>query len=584
MIKQNFIIPLEAYSKKIKLYFFGEAGGYSDIVVMNGITEELLLRIKDAAKHASKDSLYPFKTIEIDNLEPGRYSLFAINADATERSYKTDFVVTGDSKQDFLSTAISFSGVSNSNVDAIVTEISDKSNVPDWLFKKYMEEKDDEQKEEIAMVLDAYVTMLNAKIKNQNLTYPNLEINKFDGSFEMDPSAARLLRFDLTRNDVDQLEPQMLTNKQTISMRGNTLYLYVEVGEDDLPMSQQLVFVPNHDIRDNWARKEIERINKYQSAIETTVDYPAAYLEFTDLEREYITLIDRMQPSTAWVTAPDITCEYGYITASINSDDKPFFRMLGDNLYLAFSEPELCLEKGNQRTIPFSDSMRFVSDILYLIDEDYFYWIEDSSGRIISDIRLFNFDMAEHEDFNDRIRRLFISKYQGHLDPYAMAKHSGVASCIKDAAQSCIEENDVSISNFHTRVLEYLCTTKKMNIFPEIAMCIEEDHTVYGDYYTKFFDSALRYKYKQDTIVLPPGNNIVYRIDTYKFGERKTSYIPCNSKTAIERRFYCEEFVIISAINTEDMRMSGFILLDFSASNIRANVYQFLIDTAEVIY
>ena len=584
MIKQNFIIPLEAYSKKIKLYFFGEAGGYSDIVVMNGITEEILLRIKDAAKHASKDSLYPFKTIEIDNLEPGRYSLFAINADATERSYKTDFVVTGDSKQDFLSTAISFSGVSNSNVDAIVTEISDKSNVPDWLFKKYIEEKDDEQKEEIAMVLDAYVTMLNAKIKNQNLTYPNLEINKFDGSFEMDPSAARLLRFDLTRNDVDQLEPQMLTNKQTISMRDDTLYLYVEVGEDDLPMSQQLVFVPNHNIRDNWARKEIERINKYQSAIETTVDYPAAYLEFTDLEREYITLIDRMQPSTAWVTAPDITCEYGYITASINSDDKPFFRMFGDSLYLAFSEPELCLDKGNQRTIPFSDSIRFVSDTLYLIDEDYFYWIEDSSGRIISDIRLFNFDMSEHEDFNDRIRRLFISKYQGHLDPYAMAKHSSVASCIKDAAQSCIEESDVSISNFHTRVLEYLCTTKKMNIFPEIAMCIEEDHTVYGDYYTKFFDSALRYKYKQDTIVLPPGNNIVYKIDTYKFGERKTNYIPCDPKTAIERRFYCEEFVIISAINTEDMRMSGFILLDFSASNIRANVYQFLIDTAEVIY
>lgn len=587
MSYQNYIIPVESFSKSLKFYFFGENGGYDDIVIINSLTGKVAKRVRGVKEYMEKDKFFPYKTVTIPELEPGQYSAFVMDSGETKRGYDVKCIVTGDNKQAMLKTAIRMSGVKNDDVDALIEDISDKSNVQGWIFKKYLEIDENENetlKMDMALVLDAYISILNTRIKNIKLTYPNLEINPFDGSFEMDPSAARIMRFDLTHSCVDQIEPEMLTNKQLVSMRDNTIYLYVEVDEEGLPMTQQIVFVPSYTIRDKLVRKEIERIKKYKAAIETTIEYPASYLEFSEQEREYITLIDKLQPYTAWVTAPKITIESMYISAEINSDDKPFFSIAGDDLYLAFSETELCLIEGNQRTVPLPRSTRFFMDDLNMLDEDYFYWIENGQGKILSDIRLFNPSSDDYDDFNERVRLLFLSKYQDHLIPYATAKHSDSMQAIKDAVASLVENDDVSISNLHTSVLNYLCTSKRMRQFPDIAICVEEDHVLYGDYYTKFFDAPIRYKYKQDTIVLPPGENILYRIDTYKFGSRKTVYIPCKERTAIEHRFYSEEFAIISAINMKDMKMSGFILLDFSASNIRANVYQFLMDTAEVIY
>lgn len=583
----NCIIPVESFSKKLKLYFFGESEGYDDIVIVNSITGKMVQHIQGAKNYMERDVFFPYKTITISGLEAGRYDVFAMDAGRTKRTDSVKCIVTGDSKQTMLKTAIRLSGVENNDVDLLVEDISDKSNVQGWLFKKYLEvdEEDDEfLKMDIALVLDAYISILNTRIKNLHLTYPNFEINQFDGSFELDPSAARVVRFDITHSCADQIEPEMLTNKQLMSMRDDTLYLYVEVDDNGLPMSQQIVFVPSYEIRNKLVQKEIERIENYKAAIETTIEYPASYLEFSEQEREYITLIDKLQPDTAWVTAPKLTIESAYISAEINNDDKPFFSVVGEDLYLAFSETELCLVENNQRTIPLPRSTRFLMDDLNMLDEDYFYWIENGQGKIISDIRLFNPARDDYNDFNNRVRLLFLSKYQDHLLPYASVKHGDSVQDIKEAVSSCIEEDDVSISNLHTKVLERLCTSKKMRQFSDFAMCMEEDHTLYGDYYVQFFDGPVRYKYKQDTIVLPPGEGILYRIDVYNFDSHKTYYIPCEYFTAIEHRFYDDEYAVISAINMDDMKMSGFILLDYSASNIRANVYQFLVNTAEVIY
>ena len=81
------------------------------------------------------------------------------------------------------------------------------------------------------------------------------------------------------------------------------------------------------------------------------------------------------------------------------------------------------------------------------------------------------------------------------------------------------------------------------------------------------------------------GQDILYKIVTYDFEEgRKVEYVPALKQSTREYRFDNVEWAYVTAIDVNDMRTSGYIMLDFSKRGISADVHTYMAMSVEVGY
>lgn len=297
--------------------------------------------------------------------------------------------------------------------------------------------------------------------------------------------------------------------------------------------------------------------------------------------------------------SPSLSYEHGIITVTSFEDDIPLLAEIQDRAYLAINEPEYCLDDNHRRfQADAAESFTIQNEFAGLGAEPYLYWWEDVYGTILSDIKLFDLSSAESpvaliqnqdSSFNEQMRQYNLYRYQQHLVPYLIG-HSSEENkdknynLLQNSLAVAEEDTDCDSSSLARHILQWNCTSDNLYNFSSFASVMMQDFILYSRFRTDFFQQPFIYWDKQDTVVLPSGNEeILYKIEKYSISNGYTAeYMRAQQDTATEYRITNAEYAFVTAINTEEMRISGFLMIDFSRGLFAAELSRFMLPDVEV--
>ena len=193
-------------------------------------------------------------------------------------------------------------------------------------------------------------------------------------------------------------------------------------------------------------------------------------------------------------------------------------------------------------------------------------------------------DQESNDDFNERLRKLHMYQYEKHLKPYASKNYPNVLSKIEAALSYCESAMTCNVTDIASTVIDQCMNYENTLLLPDIISAVMRDKTVYGDYVVKFFETPIRYKYDDFTLVLPPDSGVLYRLERYSYVNGRTvDYFAAKRLEAIDYHFYDCDFAVFSAVDVRTGKSSGFLLFDFDYTREgRTKVTRFLIDALEV--
>ena len=595
IVYENTILPVDVYGDTVKMIFCGDYFDHKYIIAENTRTKEKLSSVV-SDDDLYTDSLYKYKCYDFSKLPEGEYVFYTSNNEDS-RSSGIKLTVTQEDKDAILLRAIDLYNIRNdSAVREYCNKVKNDNDIILDIFKKYKNTENEKDKQDYAYALYGYIDILNTRTKKLSLTSTKFYIDSDTNSFEFEPNCQYVLRFDIGRNKIDKFEKAILNESYTVLEEDDSLYVYFEFNERGLISNYTLSFVPNNSIRTAIKKAKMDIEKTYQRALERTVDYPLAYLTFSDKELEFISIIDKLRLDVPLFKVPDLSYEYGYIKITPPEEYAKLFDLIADNLYLAINEPEYCLQDNRRRVQMRSYEFTQYVDKLGLGAEPYIYWLESENGTIVSDIKVIDlssdiepidilYDSGFNKDLNERIRKFDIYHYKKHLIPYIYINAYDKNSMLDDAIKICDEDEISDSPNIARHILEQNFTKNNLFDFEELAEAVMEDKFVYGRINQYMFSDPIYYRYKKNTIVLPIAKNVVYHIEMFNLEDGyHDEYIPSSSTTTKEYRFDGEEYAFVSALNINTMQTSGFIMLNFSKHSLRADTKKFMIEKAEVGY
>ena len=281
------------------------------------------------------------------------------------------------------------------------------------------------------------------------------------------------------------------------------------------------------------------------------------------------------------------------LTVDIDDWTYDFIKASNKDIYLSIIETELCLNPNDIRRKKIeSQNFNIHFSVFKILDENYFFWLEDEYGNKLSEIKTMILDSNGinissedlSDDLNNRIRKLNIYNYTQHLYPYINNMYPSMYEKISEQIDISFEDETINISNMERSIFNSLCTVQNMAHFTNIARCILEDRLLYGKYRAEFFEEPIIYRYKNNTIVMPDRSNLLYAFEKYSIANGYSiEYIISDPIKATEYRFEDCDYGIVRAFDLDGFISSGFIFIDFSKNKIKNNIYQYLLDTVEVV-
>ena len=599
MLARNTIMPVELYGDTLKAMFFGDYYNHSTVIIQGVPSGDILNKIENVTQMVENDDVLIYPCIEIKGLEQGTYIIYTTTADGSEQSTGYSFTITGDSKAQVLQQAAESIGTwQNTYVKNAVEDISNSSNEIKWLRQKYDEAKSASDKLDIALTLYTYVELLNKRMQKCGFTSEPFVLSNLDATFHLDGEAIRVVRHNMLNKKCDVFIPRPLQETCHMQEEDNEVYLYAEIGESCLPINFAISFKLDTKTASLIKENIIQRGEVLQRALERTIDYPQSYLAFSERELEWVSIIDKLRGGTPMFRSPKVLYEHGVITISPHEDDTQLLNLVSGNLYLAINELEYCLDNNRRRVKMQPQEFYLFNDSLGLGTEPYLYWIENQDGQILSDIKVLNlsvdsemggivYDTDDEKYINERLRKLELYHYKKHLVPIAQNNTSNqkVFDKIMESFAVCETDGETAPAGVADNIIDRNLTRNNIMIFAELRQAVVKDQITYSKYGTEIVKDPFYYRSKLNTIVLPMGQDILYKIVTYDFEEgRKVEYVPALKQSTREYRFDNVEWAYVTAIDVNDMRTSGYIMLDFSKRGISADVHTYMAMSVEVGY
>lgn len=594
MIYTNLVVPIDCYDRTMQVLYWGTLLNHPHIVIKSTRREEVLA-VDNAIEYADKGAIFPFPTIEIDNLESGEYEVYTSDEKHHQRSYGVKFTMTGDSKYQLLERTAGLAGVDVHELFKQDEVDEANKDMISFLFDKYNEVAE-ENKEKTARLLIEYIALVNRRLQNEFLTPTEMTPDKESGVIPLDDLCSRLLRYDLINGKVEQIPKQIMQTEFKPQESEDSLYLYVQISDRGIPVNFYISFTPSHEILNELRTEKIARDEQYQRALEKTISYPKNYLSFTDTERPLLSVIENIQPSISLLKAPRLYPEYGECHAQFDEDTLKMLSLWPDRFYLAINEPDMALESESRRRIriPGRD-FSFYRDELSLAGEDYLYWVEDEIGIIYSDIKVLQMrqtdnilgveeDSEKTQELNERLRLLNIYKYAEHLQSFVQAEYPQSSESVKNGISACEVDDEIDTSNMGEKILRYACIPEFRGRFVDLALAVLKDRLIYGRYIVDFFGTSIKVNANSDTVALPPSklSDVTYKIEKFNInGNHSLEYVKAERMTAIDYRFFNTSFAVVSAIDMGSGRTSGFLLLDFENETPKVIIKKFLMPDIE---
>lgn len=593
MLSRRTIIPFSAHDNSVRFIFLGNYFGHSDIVVKSVKTGSVEALVTNAMECLETDALIPYPVIELSKLVPGEYEIYSTNKTHSERSYGSFVTLTGESTYEQLETC---SRLSHADADAVLESIS--KNLPAgpscilYLRECYLSAKSDEDKIALAKLIMEAVSLVNRRMRGGQFMGED-EYLKDDETLLVEMGCDHVLRKDLLTNEVQQCAPFSSEYEVSLPEEDDRLYLYTEVDEQGVPFGFLLSFRPDAILYGLLKEESMDGSDLYQEAIEKAASLPAEDHGFNESEMPYLAILNELQPSSPYLHSPSISVDCGEVVVKFTEEDKTILSLFPDEFRLAMNPIETAIDE-TQRTnveIPGRDFAVYAYKIA-LGSEDFVYWIEDSSGNIVSDIASLKMEedylnqLKVDEDgtreLNAKIRMTYRKKYGKHLLPFVKANCSDVTEIVQDTMTYC-DSADADYQDIAWKMIEHNCIYSNMSLLPVLVEGVMKDKTIYGSYAVDFFVHKPVFKRKSLTLAMPPDSNVLYKIERYSYdGERCVDYFRSMKHEAVDYHFYDCDYAVFSAIDIRTGRSAGFLFFDFDYEQKGSvKMTRFLIDAKE---
>lgn len=572
------LMPLEPFGGTIKMMYYGNFFDRNKVIIENTVSKDINT-ILDPQNKVYIDDLYKVPCINIPRVKTGRYNISALSNNGRSESVCVDAI--DDNNIDRISAIKDMINLDSDICDNIIRDMEDDKGKAGhairYIFAEYIRNMPKLKKQkEIYQLLSAVIEMQNRYIKSQCPLLQPLEIDTKNRKIIVDDTIKRIIRY------CNDGKVEMLRRKNDafdwLPIHNDSLYTYQCLDEEGFVCDIRILFRASEDIEYQIYHEDFESIEKYNDILDKNASYSSSYFALTDDEKYILKIYDQLEPLTPILGRLEITIDNGYVICDFEEEDKKIINNLSD-VYICVMEPDNAITREFVRRIPaHKQTISMVS--FFMTYDDYFVWVEDKAGRIISAVSFLHLNEYDNDisvDFNNKLRLITLARYKKHLFPYIYNMYPAVNSSIMNAYNASEMNDNICTNNLYKYLILDGAYTTSLNYLPSQIAAVMEDLTIYGRYIADFFDKPIEIDYDQRKVYLPILANGMFIVEEYSRAGMITTYIKTAASEHILRP-RLDAITVVSAIDFKTYKRSGFLLMNLVSTD-SLQTYGYLIDT-----
>lgn len=469
------------------------------------------------------------------------------------------------------------------------TESADWIDIFNFIVSLY-KKANNQQKYEMFLLLDGLIDRYNYNVEYNNGKIVTL--NAFDNTVSFDRPIQKILfcsAIDNRQHFVNNSYIEETFKTKTLQDVLYKVYLY----QDNRVISQLFYFEPDNETKKLIRNNKIYIEEKKKESIENNLSDPSVYVDLTEEEKGYYQTEQLVYPKNVFVKIPRAYGDYPNIKFVFEEKKcLDFIKASPLEYFLVVNEIDVLYSPSTNRRIkidPEKTSM-FVNIRDYGIrNEEYFYYIEDENGTIISDIHILRRDDRTIETYEDyflkkkEIQMLAFKKETGTTLQAVKANEETIA-IIKKMIDKVQNNNELDkLDLFST---ETIFLPNQYDTIADILYILSINQTLQSDY-DKDICNTLKYNSKERKIALYSKKEdtlfSIMQVGSKNSYEYEEIYIAGIQGTSVDFRIDSNtKACIIRAIDLTTSKVSGFVLIEYPNKAAKYYAKEYLIELKEV--
>jgi hypothetical protein len=311
-----------------------------------------------------------------------------------------------------------------------------------------------------------------------------------------------------------------------------------------------------------WANKS-SYMNKTTDAVEQLLDLPAEYSIFTEEEQKKILIEKAKNPFDELVSRPQVEAIKDKI--NINIEDFGLLGTIGGKFYVVAKEPDQLFCSGFDRAELITGTTVVMDKSKHLLfdTEDYYFYIQDESKRLVSKLGLLSLSGEDYSDYSEHLRQLELYNYKKRLMQLIEYHVPAASVAVNEILELAKNQQDVNTANVYKYLISQLNTNKHLTYFNGAVGAIMEDKLSHGLFTQSFFSNGIKLERAIDKLIFPPkANNYVLQVDKIYLNSNTivTEYHESGAG-AIEVQSRGADYFIYQAIDKQSYRRSGYVFV-----------------------
>ena len=423
----------------------------------------------------------------------------------------------------------------------------------------------------------------------------NAEVTNLDehfGTITFNDSTTKAIFSSVDSGEHHSIINNFISDTQKTRTTQDALYI-VYLYKNELLTAKYFYFEPNDEMKKVLRETRVTVENKKNEAASNNLSVPSVYVDLDEEEKEHYQLEQLIRPKNIFVKLPEVYMDYPNIKFEFDKIKcLDFIKASPFKYYLTINETDVLYNPTVNRRIEIDPEYGFLFVNIRdyeLRNEEYFYYIEDENGMIISDIHILRREDREIEVFEDYLLKkkdICMIEYNKKINTLMEQMR------VDDKTRSFVKKLVDKIShNDSLALLDIL--SKEINTIPNkfdemlsILHTLLVNQTLYSEY-DKDICSELKYKAYGRTIALSSRKpNTLFQIT--QIGAKNENiyneiYVNVGSDTAADfvinrNTKYC----FIRAIDLDTGNISGFVLFNFPSNTSTYYVREYLVKLTEV--
>lgn len=454
------------------------------------------------------------------------------------------------------------------------------------LYKKATNQK----KYEMFLLLDGLIDRYNYNVEYNNGKFVTL--NTFDNTVSFDRPIQKILFCSTINNRQHFINNSYIKENFKTKTLQDILY-GVYLYQDNRMISRLFYFEPNNEIKRLIRDNKIYIEEKKKESIENNLSDPSVYVDLTEEEKGYYQAEQLVYPKNILIKIPKAYGDYPNIKFVFEEKKcLDFIKASPLEYFLVVNEIDVLYNPSANRRIkidPEKTSM-FISIRDYGIrNEEYFYYIEDENGTIISDIHILRRDDRTIEAYEDYFLKkkeiqMLTFKKETSTTLEAIKANEETIAIIKKMIDK-IQNND-ELDKLDLFSSETIFLPNRYDTIADILYILSVNQTLQSDY-DKDICNTLKYNPKERKIALysKKENTLfsIIQVGVKNSNEYKEIYIAGTQGTSIDFRINLNtKTCIIRAIDLTTSKFSGFVLIEYPNKTDKYYAKEYLIELEEV--